>query len=503
MSRARVIVVGSGPNGLTAAAKLARAGLEVTVLEAHAEIGGGTRTSELTEDGTLHDHCSSVHPLGALSPVFGELELARHGLTWCRPEVDLAHPLDDGSAGVMAMDLAATKAGLGVDGPVWDRTVGSATRAFDRILPEVLQPVLHLPRHPFALARFGLDAFLPAHVQVRRFSRAQGQALFGGLAAHTFHRLDRPSSAAIALMLGAACHKVGWVVPKGGARAITDALARLVVVHGGKIETGVRVRSRAELEPHEFLILNTSPRIATEILADALPPRIARALTRYEHGPAAYKVDFSVHEGIPWTNADARRAGTVHLGGTFAEMARAERAIVEGRMPARPFVLLTQQYLADPTRSRGMLHPVNTYAHVPHGYDGDATEAVLAQIERFAPGFRERIARVVVAGPRALEQYNPSLHGGDIVGGANTPGQILFRPRFALDPYSLGVDGVYLASASTPPGAGVHGMAGAHVAARILSRLHLVGPQPGTHHASALPHASADRSSRLSAPPGS
>jgi phytoene dehydrogenase-like protein len=481
---------------------LAKAGLEVTVLEGHGAIGGGTRTSELTGDGTLHDHCSSVHPLGALSPALNELELTRHGVSWCAPEVDLAHPLDDGSAGVMVRDLAATVAGLGSDGAVWDRMVGTATRAFDRILPEVLQPVLHVPRHPFALARFGLDAFLPAHVQARRFARPQSQALFGGLAAHTFHRLDRPSSAAIALMLGAACHKVGWVVPKGGSRAISDALGRIVRAHGGRIETGVRVRTRADLSAHDFLVLNTSPRIAAEILGEALPARIARALLRYEHGPAAYKVDFAVHEGVPWTNPAARRAGTVHVGGTFAELAAAEREVVEGKLPARPFVLVTQQYLADPTRSRGTLHPVNCYAHVPHGYDGDASELVVAQIERFAPGFRARIASMVVTGPRALEAYNPNFHGGDIVGGANTPSQILFRPRLALDPYALGIDGVYLASASTPPGAGVHGMAGAHVATRILARLHLTTPRERADHALAQPHAPADRSRVVSAPPG-
>jgi phytoene dehydrogenase-like protein len=412
---------------------------------------------------------------------------------WCNPEVDLAHPLDDGSAGVMLRDLAATCAQLGVDGNVWDRMVGAATRAFDRVLPEVLQPVLHVPRHPFTLARFGIDAFLPATFQARRFASEPARALFGGLCAHTFHRLDRPSSAAIALMLGAACHRVGWVVPRGGSRAITDALARIVRAHGGRIETGVQVRSLSDVGPNDFLILNTSPRGALALLGDRLPGHIARALTRYAHGPAAFKVDFAVHEGIPWRNEAARRACTVHLGGSFAEVEATERAVVRGDMPERPFVLLTQQYLADPSRSRGQLHPVNSYAHVPHGYTGDAREAVIAQIERFAPGFRERIASVVCTSTSALEAYNPNFHGGDIVGGANTPGQILFRPRLALNPYALGIDGVYLASASSPPGAGVHGMAGAHVAAQILARLHLSPTHRGTDHGLHHTHASARR----------
>ena len=464
----RVVVVGSGPNGLTAAAVLARAGADVTVLEAADTIGGGTRTSDLTDEGLLHDHCSAVHPLAAGSPGFRALELDRFGLSWCQPEIDLAHPLDDGSAGVLVKDLARTSARLGTDGPRWARLVGSSANHLPALLTEVMRPMAHLPRHPLVLARYGLHAMQPATLQARTFATEPGRALFGGLAAHTMQPLTSPGTTAVAVMLGAACHRYGWVVARGGSRSITDALAAVVTAHGGRIETGVTVRSLGDVGAYDALVLNLSPTGAASVLGDALPARVRRAYDSWTYGPAAFKVDFSVHGGVPWANEAARTAGTVHLGGPIAEIVSAEAAVAAGRMPARPFVLVGQQYLADPSRSHGDLHPLWAYAHVPNGYTGDATDAVTRQIERFAPGFRDRISRTYVQSATDLARYNRNYVGGDIAAGANSLRQLLARPRAALDPYQVGVPGVYLSSAATPPGAGVHGMAGYNVAKLIL-----------------------------------
>jgi phytoene dehydrogenase-like protein len=464
----RVVVVGSGPNGLTAAAVLARAGADVTVLEAADTIGGGTRTSDLTGDGLLHDHCSAVHPLAAGSPGLQTLDLHRYGLTWCQPEVDLVHPLDDGSAGVLVKDLERTAALLGADGPRWTRLVRPTVDHLPALLGEVMRPLAHVPRHPVVLARYGLHAVQPATREAGRFGTEPARALFGGLAAHTMQPLTGPGTAATAVLLGAACHRYGWVVARGGSRAITDALAAIVTSHGGRIETGVTVRSLADVGPYDALVLNLSPTGAASVLGDALPQRVRRAFASWRYGPAAFKVDFSVHGGVPWTNEAARSAGTVHLGGTFAQVAAAEADVAAGRMPARPFVLVGQQYLADPSRSRGDLHPLWTYAHVPRGFEGDATEAIIGQVERFAPGFRERISRSFVRSATELAQYNRNYVGGDIATGANSLHQLLVRPRATLAPYRVGIPGVYLSSAATPPGAGVHGMAGYQVAQLVL-----------------------------------
>jgi phytoene dehydrogenase-like protein len=461
------VVVGSGPNGLAAAVTLARAGVEVTVFEAADTIGGGTRTSELTGDGLLHDHCSAVHPLAVGSPFLGEVDLSRYGLRWCRPEVDLAHPLDDGTAGVMVQSLAATAALLGEDGRRWTRLFGSISEGLDDLLVDVLRPA-HVPSHPLRLARFGLPALVPAAWIARLLRTPQARALFGGVAAHAFHPLERPTTAAIGLMLIAAGHRYGWAVAEGGSRSIAEAMAKALAEHGGTIETGVRVRSLAELPPADAVLLDLAPGAAADVCGDRLPARVARAYRRWRHGPGAFKVDLAVEGGIPWTNEHCRKAGTVHLGGAFAEIAAAERDIWARRMPERPFVLVGQQYLADPTRSNGDRHPVWSYAHVPPGYDGDATDAILAQFERFAPGTRERIVGMSVRPTTALPGYNANYVGGDIITGANAPRQVLVRPRLALDPYKTGIPGVYLCSAATPPGAGVHGMCGHNAALSAL-----------------------------------
>jgi len=461
------IVVGSGPNGLAAAALLARAGVSVTVLEASATIGGGTRSSEYLMPGLLHDHCSAVHPLALASPLFRRLSLP--GITWKAPEVDCAHPLDDGTAGAFHRSFELTEAALGGDGARWRRVFEPISRRFDELFSDVSQPIIRVPRHPVTLARFGTRVALPATTLGRLWSTPQARALWAGVAAHAFWRLDRPMTSAVGFALVAAGHAHGWVVAEGGSQSIADALVGDIVAHGGRIETGMEVSAVADLPPHDILMLDVSPSVALRILGDRLPGRVARAYRRYSHGPGAFKVDFAVEGGVPWTAEVARRAGTVHLGGTLEEVAASELSVHRGRMPDRPFVLVGQQYLADSGRSVGDVHPVWTYAHVPHGYTGDATQAIIDQIERFAPGFRERVVGTAVRSTTEMAIYNPNYVGGDIIGGATSLRQTLFRPRFSTNPYSTGIPGTYLCSASTPPGAGAHGMCGANAADRALA----------------------------------
>lgn len=467
------VVVGAGPNGLAAAVVLARRGVQVTVLEASDTIGGGTRTSELTVPGLLHDHCSAVHPMGVGSPLLRSLGLERHGLQWDWPEVDLAHPLDGGRAGVMVQSLDDTVRGLGPDGEAWRSLFGPIAERFDALNEDLLRPVLHVPRHPFLLSSFGLRALQPVQLLARRWETDEARALFAGAAAHALRPLSSLASSAIGLALTSAGHAYGWPVARGGSRSITDALAAELDELGGKVETGVRVTSLRDLPPVGAVLLDTSPAAAVDIVGDAMPARVQRAYRRYRHGPGAFKVDLAVEGGLPWTNEACLRAGTVHVSGTLEEVAVAQREISAGRMPERPFVLLSQQYLADPSRSSGSTHPVWAYAHVPHGYTGDATQALLDQIERFAPGSRERIVGMSVRSPQGFEQYNANYVGGDIVTGSNDLLQVAIRPRLALDPYSTGARGVFLCSAATPPGAGVHGMCGKNAAESALAHLGL------------------------------
>ena len=463
-----VSVVGAGPNGLAAAVALAREGLEVTVLEAEDDIGGGARSGELTVPGLVHDLCSAVHPMAVGSPFLRSLALERHGLEWRWPEVDCAHPLDDGSAGTMLQSVDDTAAALGRDGAAWRRVFGDPSKSFDVLLADIMRPFLHPPSHPVRLVRFGLAASLPAALLARAWKTPQGRALFGGVAAHALSTFGRPMSASVGTALICACHRFGWAVAKGGSGAIAAALAAELREHGGRIQTGTRVR---ELPRADAVVLDLAPRAVADLAGDRLPARVARAYRRYRHGPGAFKVDFAVEGGVPWTNEACRRAGTVHCGGSFEEVAAAERDVNRGRMPARPFVLVAQQYLADPERSSADVHPVWSYAHVPSGYDGDAEQALIDQIERFAPGFRERIVATAVRTPAELEAHNENYVGGDIITGANTPVQVLIRPRLALDPYSTGIPGVFICSAATPPGAGAHGMNGYNAAQSALRYL--------------------------------
>jgi phytoene dehydrogenase-like protein len=465
------IVVGSGPNGLACAVALARKGVRVTVLEAEETIGGGTRSSELTLPGLLHDHCSAVHPMAVGSPFFDSLDLAGHGLEWRFPEVDLGHPLDDGGAAVMVKSIEETARGLGPDGGAWQRLFGSSSAGFEALGEDIFRPLLHVPRHPLRLVRFGLPAATPATLLARAWETPGARALFGGVAAHSFGPLNRPLSSAVGCALIAACHANGWAVARGGSRAITDALASVLAEHGGRIETGRRVGSLAELPRADAVVLDLAPRAVAEIAGDRLPARVAHAYRRYKHGPAAFKVDLAVESGVPWANEACRRAGSVHAVGSFEEVVAAERDVNRGRMPERPMVLVSQQYLADPGRSNGDVHPVWAYAHVPSGYPGDATEALLDQIERFAPGLRERILATAVRDPAGLAAENANYVGGDIITGANTPFQTVIRPRLALDPYATGIPGVFICSAATPPGAGAHGMSGYNAAQSALEQM--------------------------------
>jgi phytoene dehydrogenase-like protein len=465
------IVVGSGPNGLSAAVTLARAGIRVTVLEAADSVGGGTRSGYLTLPGLLHDVCSAFHPTAVASPFLRTLSLREHGLEWLWPPVDLAHPLDDGPAAVLTRSMDETVARLGPDGAAWRRLFGPLASGFDDLAADLLGPVLHVPRHPLRLGGFGLRALLPATALAGRWRTAAARALFAGVAAHAVRPLRGPLSASIGLVLTAAGHAHGWPVARGGSQSIATALASLLRAHGGTIQTGVAVHTYAELSSADIVMLDVAPGAAAGILGDRLPRRVARAYRRYRYGPGAFKLDLAVEGGIPWSDETCRRAGTVHLGGTIEEIVRAEDEVAAGRMPARPFVLVGQQYLADPSRSAGDLHPVWAYAHVPAGYTGDATEAILSQLERFAPGVRGRIRARVARSTGELAAYNANYVGGDIATGANDPRQLLLRPRIAVDPYRTGVPGVYLCSAATPPGAGVHGMCGYHAATSALAAL--------------------------------
>jgi phytoene dehydrogenase-like protein len=465
------VVVGSGPNGLAAALTLASEGVQVTVLEAADTLGGGTRTSELTLPGLLHDECSAAHPLAIDTAFSRRFDLGAHGLTWRWPEVQYAHPLDGGGGAAAYRSVQATADALGDDGRRWQSVFGPLAERFDDITTDFLRPMLHVPEHPLELTRFGVYSALPAAVLARRWSSEPARALFAGLAAHAMRPFSSPMSSAIGVALGTAAHRYGWPVAEGGSGAISRAMISLLDRAGARYETGVTVRSLDELGVPDIVMLDVAPAAAARIAGERIPRRITRALTRYRHGPGAFKVDFAVQGGIPWAYLPARQAGTVHVGGGLQEIAANERLVHAGRMPDKPFLLVCQQSLADPTRAQGDVQPVYAYAHVPTGYTGSATAQIEAQIERFAPGFRDRILARHVRSVAQMQAHNANYVGGDIVTGSNDPLQMVFRPRIALDPYLTGVPGVYICSAATPPGAGAHGMCGYNAALSALRRI--------------------------------
>jgi phytoene dehydrogenase-like protein len=461
-------VVGAGPNGLAAAVTLAEAGLSVIVREAANEIGGGSRSSTLTIPGFVHDVCAAVHPFGVASPFFRRLPLAEHGLHWIHPPAPLAHPLDDGTAVMMERSVGETAAGLGADGDAWFELFEPLAARWEMLVDQVLAPAI--PRHPLVLAMLARHGLLPARrLAERHFRGKAARALFAGLAAHSVMPLEAPFSAAFGLLLGMAGHSVGWPMAQGGSGALGVALGSYLASIGGRISTSDPVTSiDAVLSSSRLAICDLTPRQLLDVAGHRFTPSYRRALSRFRYGPAAFKIDWSLSSPIPWTAPECLRAGTVHLGGDMDEIAQSERNAWEGRESALPFVLLVQPSLFDQTRAPLGSHTAWAYCHVPNGSQFDMVEAVESQVERYAPGFRDCIVARSAMGPAELEQRNANLVGGDFSGGANTPVQLLLRPTIRA--WRTSHDRVFICSASTPPGGGVHGMCGHLAAMSALGR---------------------------------
>ena len=465
MQRYDAVVVGSGPNGLAAAITLAQAGRSVLVVEAADRIGGGTRTQELIAPGFVHDVCSAIHPFGIGSPFLRSLPLAEHGLDWVQPAVPLAHAVTPEEAALLPRDLDEATEALGSE---YGRAMRWITSNWPRLDDHLFGPLLRFPGHPVTSTRFGLRAMRSAERAVRQMPPATA-ALFAGCAAHAFLPLSSPLSAAFGWFLMAGAHRYGWPAAKGGSQSIADALGSYLTSLGGDIETGWRVEDLDELPTHEITMLDISPEGLATIAGKRLPSGYLRRVRRFRRAPAAYKVDYALDGPAPWANPDLAGAGTVHLAGTADDVAEAERAAFEGWFHPRPFVLVAQQSMFDPTRAPAGKHTLWTYAHVPHGSAADHSESIEALLEEYAPGFSERIIGRKVWTPADLENHNPNLVGGDITGGAHTMSQLVFRPFLQRNPYATPLQGVYLCSASTPPGAGAHGMCGYHAARAALA----------------------------------
>lgn len=463
------VVVGSGPNGLAAAIRLAQEKLSVLVLEANDTIGGGARSAELTIPGFVHDVCSAVHPMAAGSPFLLKLPLEKYGLHWLHPELPLAHPLDDSTAAVLDRSLERTAKELGEDARPYSALLAPLVAHAENLSEEFLQPILHLPNHPIQLARFGVRALCSASGLIqRKFTGARARALFSGLAAHSFMPLESRPSAAFGLVLGMLGHSVGWPSPRGGSQRIADALAAHLRFLGGEIRTGFRVEHLDQLPLARATLFDLTPLQLIILLEEKLPSSYLRRLGRYRYGPGVFKIDYALSRPIPWQAQRCSRAGTVHIGGTFEEVATSEREVSQGKPPQRPFVLLAQPTLIDPARAAHDKHIAWAYCHVPNGSKFDMTDRIENQIERFAPGFRDCILARHTMNCEALEAKNANLVGGDINGGAFDLRQLFARPIFSPIPYRIPVPGFYLCSSSTPPGGGVHGMCGFHAAEAAL-----------------------------------
>lgn len=471
-------VIGAGPNGLAAAIVLAQAGLHVEVLEAEAIPGGGARTMELTLPGFLHDAGSAVHPFAAGSPFFSSLPLHQHGLEWIHSPAPLAHPLADGTAVVLERDLEVAARALGADGNAWCRLVGPLAHNWDEFVPDVLGPIVHIPRHPFLLASFGLGAIQPAMLLANTlFKDARTRALFAGCAAHSFLGLTEPLSSSFGTLLGAAAHAPGWPIPRGGAQAITNALISYLATLGGKVQTSHRVQRISDLTRADITMCDVSVPQLLALAGEQLSPTYRRALQSHRRGPGSFKVDYALSSPIPWTATDCLRAATIHLGGSAEEIAASEAAMRSNRHAERPFMIVSQPTLFDSTRAPADKHVAWAYCHVPNGSTFDMLERLENQVERFAPGFRDCILARRVFSPVGLESINLNLAGGDIIGGSNSLMNLLFRPT--LRGYPTSAPDIFLCSSSTPPGGGVHGMCGYHAASAALRSLRI--PVPWSH----------------------
>ena len=467
MAELDAVVVGAGPNGLSAAVALAREGLSVLVLEASDTIGGGARTAELTLPGFRHDICSAIHPMAVISPFFRELKL---DVDWIEPKFAIAHPLDDGTAAILERSLDATASRLGADAPEYKKLILPLVDAADVLFSEILRPIRIFTRHPLLLARFGIHALRSATAVARRFRTNEARALLAGCAAHSIVPLDQAATASFGIVFLATGHITGWPFAKSGSQAIADALAQLLRSFGGEIRTSTPVRSMRDIPASRVVLFDVTPRQLATIAGDALPRHFLRRLERFRYGPGIFKIDWALDAPIPWRAAECAGAATVHLGGTFEEIARHEAEIWRGRNTNPPFVLIAQQSLFDPTRAPVGKHTAWGYCHVPNGSIEDMTDIIERQVERFAPGFRDRILARHTMNTAQLQTHNANLIGGDIGGGANTLSQIITRPFLKLDPYATPNPRIFLASSSTPPSAGVHGMCGYLAAQSALRR---------------------------------